>query len=194
MLLKADAVLDERLVCMKAHQTLVQFYVGVKLGTSAFDSGARHTQPFGGARKRFFQKSKIITSKRSNEQVGAVHIVLIFSFKNKHLEDELFPIIDIHVPSPELNPTHGSKLPIRATFVVFSSRGPHTRLRMLATHYCERLRGSGRGWTSYFLIKKKGRSVRVRWRIYRTRMVAASADKLSEKWLPQARQGKAPRK
>lgn len=119
-----------------------------------------------------------------------MYIVFIFSFKNKHREDELFPIIDIHVPSPELNPTHGSKLPIRATFVVFSSRGPHTRLRMLATHYCERLRGSGRGWTSYFLIKKKGRSVRVRRRIYTTGTVVASVEKLSEKWLPQARNGK----
>ena len=114
-------------------------------------------------------------------------MILYFFYKDNILKDVLSPIIDIHVPSPELNPKHGSKLPIRATFVVFSSREPHTRLRMLATHYCERLRGSGRGWLSYFLIKKKGKSLRARWRIYTARWVAASVDELSEMWLPQAR-------
>ena len=71
-------------------------------------------------------------------------------------ETDLSPIIDIRIPSPSLKRTTRetnflSRSLLKAKLSI--SRASHSRV--LATHHCGRIRGGGRGWLCYFLMKRK---------------------------------------
>jgi len=69
---------------------------------------------------------------RQTPEQHQIYAILVSVITNLTLQKQfihhknMYPIIDIRVPSPAIKPTHGSKLPIKAPLARFSPE-PHTR-------------------------------------------------------------------
>jgi hypothetical protein len=71
-------------------------------------------------------------------------------------DSDLSPIIDIHLPSPSMKKTHGRQTSYQGACKakLSISRATHSAKSAGNTPLL-RIRGGGRGWLCYFLMKRK---------------------------------------
>lgn len=75
-------------------------------------------------------------------------------------DSDLSPIIDIHLPSPSMKKTHGRQTSYQGACIakLSISRATHP-VKSAGNTPLSGIRGGGRGWLCYFLMKKKGLEV-----------------------------------
>jgi hypothetical protein len=71
-------------------------------------------------------------------------------------DSDLSPIIDIHLPSPSMKKTHGRQTSYQGACIakLSISRATHP-VKSAGNTPLSGIRGGGRGWLCYFLMKKK---------------------------------------
>jgi hypothetical protein len=71
-------------------------------------------------------------------------------------DSDLSPIIDIHLPSPSIKKTHGRQTSYQGACIakLSISRATHP-VKSAGNTPLSGIRGGGRGWLCYFLMKKK---------------------------------------
>jgi hypothetical protein len=84
----------------------------------------------------------------------------IYTVSFFNCDSDLSPIIDIHLPSPSIKKTHGRQTSYQGACIakLSISRATHP-VKSAGNTPLWGIRGGGRGWLCYFLMKKKSLEV-----------------------------------